>query len=232
MKKIGIIAAMDVEMERILASVQTEKEEFLSGILFRSGRIGGREIILAKAGLGKVNAAVCAQTMIMAYHPELIINSGVAGYLSDKLPVAGVVIADKAVQHDMDTSGIGDPLGFISGLNKVFLPAAPYITEGLSRAAASDGVPCETGTVATGDQFVNSAEKSAFIRNTFGAAAAEMEGGAIAQVCLMNGVDFGILRSVSDNGNEDATADYEGNLRRAAEAASSVILAFCADPAI
>ena len=120
---IGIIAAMNVEMESLRSFMTDMTTETISGITFVSGTLEGKQVVTAVCGIGKVFAAMCAQTMILRYQPECIVNTGVAGTLSDKLTIGSIAVSSAVVQHDMDTSAIGDPVGLISGINKVLLPA-------------------------------------------------------------------------------------------------------------
>ena len=118
---IGIIGAMRVEMEALAAALENKKTEVVSDIEFHTGSLSGRDVVLAVCGVGKVFAAMCAQTMILRFGATKIINTGVAGTLTDKLSVGDIAVADDVVQHDMDTSPLGDPVGLISGLNIVHI---------------------------------------------------------------------------------------------------------------
>ena len=149
---IGIIGAMKIEVEAI-ESLMTEKEEKKIGILrFVSGKLYGKEIVTAVCGIGKVAAAICTQAMILTYAPDCIINTGVGGSLSADLSIGDVVIAEDLVQHDMDTSPIGDPIGLISGLNIIYIPADKKVNDTLFRAAS--GCKAVKGRIASGDQFI------------------------------------------------------------------------------
>ena len=168
---IGIIAAMNVEMDTLRSFMQNTETEVISGIRFVRGELDGKEIVTAVCGIGKVFAALCAQTMILHYQPTAVINTGVAGTLSDKLDIGSVAVSSAVVQHDMDTSPLGDPIGLISGLNKVELPADRLLAGHLSACAKVMGIRTATGVIASGDQFVASAERKAFIVEHFHAIA-------------------------------------------------------------
>ena len=116
----GIIGAMDVEVESIAANMQSIKHKVVSGIPFSTGTLSGRQVVLARCGIGKVNAAVCAQIMLSAFNVGEIINTGVAGAIAKGIKQNDIVIAERFVQHDVDTTAIGDPVGFVSTVNKVF----------------------------------------------------------------------------------------------------------------
>ena len=132
---IGIIAAMNVEMESLRSHIENPVTETVGGVTYVSGRLEGQEVVTAVCGVGKVFAALCAQAMILRYRPECIINTGVAGTLTDRLSVGDIAVSTGVVQHDMDTSPIGDPLGLISGINKVVLPADEALAKKLTACA-------------------------------------------------------------------------------------------------
>ena len=207
--KIGIIGAMKIEVEKLCSMAENIKKEKVGGIEFNVGDLCGHQVIIAVCGVGKVFAAMCAQAMILNYSPDAIINTGVAGALASELRVGDVAVAENVVQHDMDTSPIGDPVGLISGINMVQIPADEKISSALKKTAADIGMTCLSGTIASGDQFIADKAKKAYIKDTFSAIACEMEGAAIGQVCYVNGTPFGILRSISDNGDESAGMSYD-----------------------
>lgn len=205
---VGIIGAMKVETDGMIALLSDKKEETVSGITYVSGKLGRTEVVVAKSGVGKVFAAMCAQTMILKYHPACIVNMGVAGTLRDDLKVCDLVIADKVMQYDMDTSAIGDIKGMVSGVEMIYFPCDPSLQRRFAEAAKEEGVNSVSGTVASGDQFLADPVKKEEIVSEFGASACEMEGGAIGQVCYVNKVPFGVLRFISDGGSDDVKMDY------------------------
>ncbi len=215
-KLTGIICAMPLEMEGLRAQMTDMTGEKVSGIEFVRGKIGQSEVVTAVCGVGKVFAALCAQTMILRYAPDCVINTGVAGSLSPALTIGNIAIARDVVQHDMDTSPLGDPVGLLSGINIVNIPADEALGNSLAASARACGLTVASGTIATGDQFISSDAKKNFIRDTFGAIACEMEGGAIGHVCHVNGTPFAILRAISDGGDEAAQMDYPTFARMAA----------------
>lgn len=204
----GIIAAMQKEAAGLLEKMQDKTETVIGGVTYTAGTLCGHTAVVAVCGVGKVFAALCAQTMILRFAPQCIINTGVAGSLSTALSIGDLVIADGAVQHDMDTSAIGDPVGLLSGINKIVLPTDRALTERLKAAAAAVGAVAHGGIVATGDRFVADAAEKRRIVDTFGAVACEMEGGAVAQACFVNGVPFALVRAISDDASGKAQVDY------------------------
>ena len=206
--KIGIIGAMSVEVEALRDKLESGRSVTVSGIDFYCGRLFGKDTVIARCGIGKVFAAICAQTMILRFGVECVINTGVGGTLTEELDLLDVAIADGVVQHDMDTSPLGDPPGLISGINKVVLPTSNALGEIALRAARSLGYNCKKGVIASGDQFISSQEKKRAISEDFSAICCEMEGAAIGHVCYVNSVDCLIVRAISDSASGDAEMEY------------------------
>ena len=222
---IGIIGAMQPEVEGLIASLDTPRCERVSGIDFYLGNIGSKSVVIAKCGVGKVFAAICAEAMIIKYSPDLIINSGVGGALSKDLRPLDIVFADKLVQHDMDTSAIGDPVGLISGINKVYFDTDERARAILESAAKSLNIKYAIGTIATGDKFISDKVDKDRISSTFGAIACEMEGGAIAHASFVNATPCVVIRAISDSADGEATMDYPVFLPKAAKISQSLTLA-------
>ncbi|MBQ8764529.1 MAG: 5'-methylthioadenosine/adenosylhomocysteine nucleosidase [Clostridia bacterium] len=217
---IGIIGAMDIEIEHINA-VMEEKEEFtVSGALYTRGRLDGKDVVTAVCGIGKVFAAMCAQTMIVKFGADTVINTGVAGGLTDKTDILDTVVATALVQHDMDTTYFGDPRGLISGINVVEFPCDKALAEKITANVEGN---CVRGIVASGDCFVADNDKKKEISETFNAVACEMEGAAIAQVCYVNKIPFCVLRTISDGANGEEMS-YEKFRVVAAEKAANIII--------
>ena len=220
--RIGIIGAMQMEVDALQAAMQQPVRETVSGITFVRGTIGTHDVIAAVCGIGKVFAAMCAQTMILRYQPEGIINIGVAGTVTSGLQVLDIAIADSVCQHDMDTSPLGDPVGLISGINQIYFPADQTLAQAIAAAADKLGIRHIRGTIASGDQFIHTQEKKTWIHETFHAIAAEMEGGSIGHVCTVNQVPFAVLRTISDG--DGGTMDYNTFAQKAALQSIDVIL--------
>ena len=223
---IGIIAAMDVEMKSLRSYMENTETEVISGIRFVRGTLEGKDVVTAVCGIGKVFAALCAQTMILHYQPKCIINTGVAGTLTDALTIGSIAVSTAVVQHDMDTSPLGDPVGLISGINKVEIPADRLLSGQLSACAKVMGVKTASGVIASGDQFVASAERKAFIAERFKAIACEMEGAAVGQVCYVNKVPFCVLRAISDSADGSSHMDYPTIVQMAAEQSVALLRRF------
>ena len=225
---IGIIGAMKIEVETIRSMLENKEEKQIGNVLYVKGLLRGREVVTAECGIGKVAAAICAQAMIMEYAPECIINTGVGGSLCDELDVCDAVIGERLVQHDMDTTPLGDPPGYISGLGIVEIPADKEVCDKLKTAAEKAGInKVIKGKIASGDQFIAGSEQKDFIKNTFGAQCCEMEGAAIAQTCFSAGVPFAVLRTVSDKADGSSHVEYSEFLHAAADLAAKTIINFC-----
>ncbi|MBQ7313273.1 MAG: 5'-methylthioadenosine/adenosylhomocysteine nucleosidase [Clostridia bacterium] len=222
--KLGIIAAMKIEAELIEAAMTDIVRETCGSIEYCLGKIGTTDIVLAVCGIGKVFAAICAQTMIVKYAPDAVINTGVGGTLTKKLSVGDVAVSSAMVQHDMDTSALGDPVGLISGINIVEIPADAALAEKISAIVKSMGINTVTGTIATGDQFIGNQETKNRIVDTFGAIACEMEGAAIGQVCYVNKVPFAVIRAISDDADGGACEDYPTFAKMAAKNSAKAVI--------
>ena len=187
---IALFYAMPSEIDSLIHGA--EPMETVHGISFYRIR---ENVIACCGGVGKVNAAMAAMLLVERYHPDLVLNAGVAGCF-EEVPIGTLVLAEKFIQHDVDTTGVGDPIGLVSTVNMVEFPTAD-----LARAKAAmdkTGYAYRTGTVATGDWFGIPSERADWVQETFHPLLCEMEGGAVAQVCYRCGVPFMALKSVSD----------------------------------
>ena len=220
----GIIGAMAVETDAIKALIEAPTVERVGNIEFVRGYLCGKEVVVAQCGIGKVFAAICAEAMILKYSPDRIINTGVAGTLSDKVGLLDIAISSSVVEHDMDTSPLGDPVGLISGINIVNIPASEGLVAKICAAAERLGKKYAVGVIASGDQFIADKERKNYIRDTFSAIACEMEGAAIGHVCFVNGVDFAVIRCISDNADDHAgEMDYPTLCEKAAEQSQKLL---------
>ena len=189
---IGLVYAMPGEIETLLTDETRTPIRTEAGVSFYQIR---PHIIACCCGVSKVNAAMGAQLLISLYHPDLVLNAGVAGCF-ENVPIGTIVLAEGFVQHDVDTTAIGDPVGLVSTVNQIRFPTADLPA---ARAAMdATGVPYRTGWVATGDWFATECDRARWIADTFHPLLIEMEGCAAAQVCWRNDVEFLALKSVSD----------------------------------
>lgn len=212
-RPVAVIGAMPVEIEALLQIAQIEKTEEAASMVFHRGTLSGVPIVTAVCGAGKVNAALCAQVMIDRYAPRAVLNIGVAGGLGP-VKIGDVVIATHCVQHDYDITAAGNhpmaeiPLPGGEGRYVVDFPCDEGLSDRLAEAARGIYANVYRGPVVTGDQFIANNEKANQLHGDYGALACEMEGGAIAHACLLNGVPCMVLRTISDNGNDDAVVDF------------------------
>lgn len=225
---IGIIGAMDMEVDGIVGRMTETEEEIIASIKYTSGKLNGVPCVAARCEPGKVNAAACAQAMCIRYSPRAVINSGVAGGIGHGVHIGDVVIGTSCVQHDFDTSAFGDEKGFVAGIDRVYLPCDENMTEIVYNEAKEiyEGNVVK-GVIATGDQFIADGDKCLEFNQRYNAQACEMEAASIAHVCLLNGIPFVGIRSISDNANEhgdvDFTAFAEASSKKAIELVCSVI---------
>ena len=218
--KIGLAYAMTGEIESILAATGAKLLETVSGVAIYEIE---PNLYAYAGGVGKVNAAMSTQLFIDRYHPDYIINAGVAGSFLD-LPIGTVILADSFVQHDVDTSPMGDPVGMVSTVNKIDFP-----TDDLSlMKSILDKLETSylVGKVATGEVFMVKGERTNHVAQLFSPTLCEMEGGAIAQVCLRNGIKFTALKSVSDRLCHENNADEFFNFPEAMAKLNAIVLPF------
>lgn len=222
---IGIISAMKIEAEKIESAMTNKKEEIIGSITFISGNIGKCSVISAVCGIGKVCAAMCTQTMIVEYAPDYIVNSGIAGTLTEELGIGDIAVSTALVQHDIDVHDLDKvPRGYHPALGMTEIPADSALADKIETIARSLSVKVKRGIIATGDQFISATEIKNTLVSSFGAIACEMEGGAVAQVCYMNGVPYVVIRSISDGANEQSFEDYPSFARYAAEKSSETVI--------
>lgn len=221
---IGIIAAMKPEMDLIKKNIEGLRSETKGSIEFYLGKINGRDVVCSVCGIGKVYASMCTEAMIIAYSPDYIINTGIGGTLTRDLSIGDVAISRNVCQHDMDTSPIGDEIGYVSGIGRIYFDADETLMSRAEDVISGMGVKCVTGTIASGDQFVATQEKKDFIKKQFGAICCEMEGAAIGHVCAVNNVPFVVVRSISDDADEGACDNYLAFTEKAANVSASAIL--------
>lgn len=216
-----LICAMDSEADGFRALLTGRKDEVCSGMTFSSGLLQGVPVTVVKCGVGKVNAALCAQTALLRYSPDAVINVGVAGGVGHGVVTGHVVIGSETVQYDFDLTAIGEEDGLV-------YPCDKTLAEALYQAARTV-LPDERvslGRIATGDRFVGDSVTCARIRDHYGSLACEMEGGAVAQVCAVSGVPCGVLRAISDNANEHSEVDFPTFLASAVADTEKILLAY------
>ena len=216
--KIALQFAMPSELHALPEARDLAPLETVSGVPVFEAAPG---VLACAGGVSKVNAAMAAELLCLRYGVDLILNAGVAGCLTD-LPTGSLVVASEFIQHDVDTTAVGDPIGLVSTVNQVTFPT--WEPERCVEILSALGHPAVTGRVATGDWFAVKGARAAWIRDTFSPLLAEMEGGAIAQVCLRNNVRFVSVKSVSDHLFSDNQAEEYFDFGQALEALGRVVL--------
>lgn len=207
---LGIIGAMAEEVQSLKDEMSIDRKEVKAQMEFYAGTLWGNKVVVVTCGIGKVNAAVCAQILADDFNVDKVINVGIAGGIGENVEPGDVVIADNLVQHDIDTSAFGDPIGQIPRLDTFdFKCDAELINLAKSAAENLSGNKSFTGRIVTGDQFIADTGKIRWLKDQFNALACEMEGGSIAHVCYLNNIPFVVIRSISDNANTGAHMDYE-----------------------
>lgn len=207
---IGIICAMNEELEEITLLLKDKNYEKFGAFEFITGHINNTTCVVVKCGVGKVHAAMCTQTLIFKYNPKFILNIGVAGAIDTNINIGDIVIASGTIQHDFDISVFPNrKKGEISGIDSVEIKCTKWIVDKLLECSKKfQNFKTHNGIILTGDQFINSKTKLLEIKNEFGGIACEMEAGSIAQTCFVNKIDFGIIRAISDNADDDSHIDF------------------------
>ena len=218
--KIALQFAMPAELHALPGARDLEPFETVSGVPFYQV---APDILACAGGVSKVNAAMSAEILCLRYGVDLILNAGVAGCAAD-LPTGSLVVASEFVQHDVDTTAVGDPIGLVSTVNQVVFPT--WKPERCVELLQSPGAAAVTGRVATGDWFAVRGARAEWVRDTFSPLLVEMEGGAIAQVCLRNGVRFTALKSVSDHLFSENQAEEYFDFGQALEQLGGIVLPF------
>ncbi len=207
---LGIIGAMRAEVEQLKNAMTGVEIASAAGMDFYKGEIGGKPVVVVQSGIGKVNAAVCVQILVDRYGVEGIVNTGIAGSLKAEINIGDMVLSTDAVQHDVDATVFGDPVGQVPNM-EVFSFEADEKLRALAKECClrvNPGLGVFEGRVVTGDQFVSSREKKEWLVNTFQGYCTEMEGAAIAHAAYLNQVPFLIVRAISDKADDSAEMDY------------------------
>ena len=221
---IGIIGAMDEEVEQIVSAMELTKQETKASMTFNAGKLSGRDVVIVRSGIGKVNAAVCTQILVDDFNVDYVINTGIAGSLKAEIDIADVVISSDVLHHDMDATGFGYPLGQIPRMDTLSFAADDRLIK-LAKEACAKVIPqvgVHVGRVVSGDQFISDKAVKDRISKNFEGFCTEMEGAAIAQTASLNGVTIVIIRAISDKADDSATMDYPAFEKQAI--ANSVLL--------
>ena len=230
MGAVGIIGAMEEEIALLKDSAEILTAKNVLGLDFYIANLCGKNAVLVRSGIGKVNAAVCTQVLIDHFAVDCVINVGVAGGLYKDLRIGDIVISSDAVQHDMDASAVGDPIGTIPRMEESFFKADAALIEAARKAGEGiDGANIYVGRIASGDQFIADRDRKNRIIKLFNAYCAEMEGAAVAHTCYLNRIPFVVIRSISDNANGEAGMDFAEFSKHAALNSARIVEAMVKD---
>lgn len=223
--KIGIIGALDEEISLLKDAAAVNNTTTIAGMVFYEGVMEGRNVVIVKCGVGKVNAGICANILISEFGCTMVINTGVAGSLDNEIDIGDIVVSVDAVQHDFDAEAVGFRKGEIPYTGIYAIPADETLRAAASEAIreAVPDIRVFEGRVCTGDQFISSQEQKEAIRSVFGGSCCEMEGAAIAQACYLRNTPFVIIRSISDKADDSGSVDYETFLEQAAVNSAKVV---------
>lgn len=225
MDVIGIIGAMDEEVLSLKEKMDIQEVRSIASLEFYIGTLNSANVVVVMGGIGKVNAAMCTQIMIDCFHVDAIVNTGVAGALSDELEIGDVVISSDMVQHDMDATAFGYDLGQVPRMDVYSFKADEHLIHIAERG--TDVLPQSTNVfvkrIVSGDEFVAGAEKKRWLIDKFDGFCTEMEGAAIAQVAHINKTPFVIIRSISDKADASAEMNFDEFVAMAANNSCKMI---------
>lgn len=222
--KYGIIGAMDEEIEYIKQHIENKQTYEIANSLFIEGEINGKQVILVKSGIGKVNAAMTTTMLIERFQPTYIINTGSAGGFERGLKVGDVIVGKELVYHDVDVTAFDYKFGQVPKLPPTFKSDEQLVDKAIT-VLEELNIGYRSGLIATGDSFMSDAERVAQLKKMFPQLlASEMEGTAIAQVCYQYEIPFIVIRSLSDIAGKDAEITFKDFLQLASKNATNIIM--------
>ncbi|MCI9613931.1 MAG: 5'-methylthioadenosine/adenosylhomocysteine nucleosidase [Dorea sp.] len=206
----GIIGAMEEEVAALKEAMEVQEAAELASMTFYRGVLCGKDVVVVRSGIGKVNAGICAQILVDRFHVDTLINTGIAGSLDARIDIGDMVISTDALHHDMDAVQFGYPAGQVPRMEVLSFPADEELVKKAVQAneKANPDIHTYTGRVVSGDQFIASKEVKEKIVENFQPLCVEMEGAAIAQAAYLNKVSYVIIRAISDKADNSATMDY------------------------
>lgn len=229
MDTLGIIGAMDIEVATLKNAMINREEIRQASLCFTRGILNGCPVVVVRSGIGKVNAAICAQILVDVFHVTKIINTGIAGSLNADINIGDIVLSTDAIEHDMDAVAFGYPLGVIPQMSQSDFPADEALRK-LALEVCRDVNPDISvfeGRVVTGDQFIADKAKKEWLVSHFHPMCTEMEGAAIAHTAYQNGIPFLIIRAISDKADDSASEDYPTFETKAIKHSVNLVSEFC-----
>lgn len=223
--KIAVIGAMEEEVIILRNQLENKKTEIIANSEFSSGTYGGKDVVLLKSGIGKVNAAMSTTILIERYHPDLIINTGSAGGLNPELNVGDLVISDDVCHHDVDATVFGYAYGQVPQMPAAYQADERLIQVAEEAARSLEGIQVKKGRIASGDSFMSDPDRVQMVAEKFpGLQAVEMEAAAIAQVAYQYGLPFVIIRALSDIAGKESDLSFEQFLQTAALNSANLVI--------
>lgn len=210
MNKIGIIGAMDLEVDSLKAEMTVSRVEKKAGMAFYEGTLNDVPVVIVRCGIGKVNAALCVQVLADVFEVTHVINTGVAGSLNAKLDIGDILISTDALHHDMDATIFGYQPGEVPQMGFREFSADRRMAD-LAKAACEKVNPdihAIQGRVVSGDQFISNKEVKQRLIDLYAGDCTEMEGAAIAHGAYLNGIPFVIIRAISDKADDTSEVEY------------------------
>ena len=209
-KVIGIIGAMDEEVKNLKEIISDVKVDTFASMDFYQGKISGNDVVVVRSGIGKVNAAICAQILIDKFDVSVIINTGIAGSLNADINIGDIVLSKDTLQHDMDATAFGYDLSVIPRMEESVFKGDTDLIELAKKVCEEnlEGINVFTGRVVSGDQFISDKNKKNQLIENFKGDCTEMEGAAIAHAAYLNNIPFLIIRAISDKADDSAEMDY------------------------
>ena len=226
---LGIIGAMDEEVAKVKEQMQDVNVMTRASMDFYEGVINGHPVVVVRSGIGKVNAAMCAQILVDQYQVDAIINTGIAGSLNASIDIGDIVLSTDTLEHDMDAVAFGYPVGQIPRMDTLSFEADEKLRQLAKKACekVNPDVKVFEGRVVSGDQFISDKNKKQWLVDNFAGYCTEMEGAAIAHAAYLNKVPFLVIRAISDKADDSASVDYPTFEAKAIEHSVRLILELC-----
>lgn len=226
---LGIIGAMDEEVAKIKEQMENVTVMTKAAMDFYKGSLEGKDVVVVRSGIGKVNAAMCTQILVDEYQVDAVINTGIAGSLNAQINIGDIVLSTDTLEHDMDAVAFGYEVGQIPRMDTLSFQADEKLRELAKKVCreVNPEIAVFEGRVVSGDQFISDKEKKDWLVATFDGYCTEMEGAAIAHAAYLNGIPFLIIRAISDKADDSASVDYPTFEAKAIEHSVKLLLELC-----
>ncbi|MBQ4057634.1 MAG: 5'-methylthioadenosine/adenosylhomocysteine nucleosidase [Lachnospiraceae bacterium] len=226
---LGIIGAMDEEVAKIKEQMENVKVMSKAAMDFYEGTLGGKDVVVVRSGIGKVNAAMCTQILVDNYQVDAVVNTGIAGSLNANIDIGDIVLSVDTIEHDMDAVAFGYPLGQIPRMDTLAFKADDKL-RALAKKVCQEVVPeisVFEGRVVSGDQFISDKKKKDWLVENFAGYCTEMEGAAIAHAAYLNKTPYLVIRAISDKADDSASMDYPTFEAQAIDHSVKLLLELC-----